>query len=398
METTVIFNKLIDAWEKGCRHIWLEGGTAASKTYSILQLLIAIASEKQDPLLISCVSETIPHLKRGCIRDFLNILGDSYNPSAFNKTDLIYNFGKVKIEFFSADDPAKQRGARRDVLFLNEANNISYDAFRELDSRTRLRTICDWNPTAEFWFHQNQLGNDPGSYYIHATYQDALNVIPPTVITNILAMGAKDANWENVYIKGLLGKVEGLVYPYFEQIDAMPAGDGFYGLDFGYSNDPTSLVHCLIAGENLYSHELIYEAGLTNDMIAHRMDELGVKRNYAEIFADSSEPKSIEEIHRYGFNIKGCKKGPDSVEYGHQKVRQYKQFWTKDSLNCIKEMRNFRYIKDKDGKFTDKTTHVFSHGIDARRYGLIGMLSPEPREVLAVYDSMQLIPGGMDIR
>ena len=376
METTAIFDKLADAWLKGYRHIWLEGGTAASKTFSILQLLTTIAAKKQDPLLISIVSETVPHLKRGCIRDFLNILGDSYNPLAFNKTDLIYNFGKAKIEFFSADDPAKQRGARRDVLFLNEANNISYEAFRELDSRTRLRMIADWNPVAEFWYHQNQLGNDPGSHYIHATYQDALNVIPPEVIKNILVMGSKDINWENIYIKGLLGKVEGLVYPHFEQINEMPeGGQAFYGLDFGYSSDPTVVVKCIIKGNELYSEELIYEKGLTNDAIAYRMEELGIRKNYDEIFADSAEPKSIEEIHRFGFNIKSCPKGADSVEFGHQKIRQYKQFWTKRSLNCIKEQRNLRYIPDKDGKLTEKTMHMFSHGMDARRYGVVGILN-----------------------
>ena len=373
METTVIFDKLADAWLKGYRHIWLEGGTAASKTFSVLQLLSTVVAKKQDPLLISAVSETIPHLKRGCIRDFISILGDNFNPGMFNKTDLIYNFGKVKLEFFSADDPAKQRGARRDVLFLNEANNISYDAFRELDSRTRLRTICDWNPTAEFWFHQNNLGADPGSCFIHATYLDALNVIPPEVIKNILAMGERDPNWANVYIHGRLGKVEGLVYPFFSQVDCLPQGNVVYGLDFGFSGDPAALVRNVVVGDSLYSQELIYERGLTNQDLAVRMGELGIPKHGDEIYADSAEPKSIEEIYQHGYNIKPCPKGEGSVEFGHQKVRQYKQFWTKDSLNCIKEQRNFRYLSDKNGKLIEKTAHQFSHGTDARRYAIMGL-------------------------
>jgi phage terminase large subunit len=188
-------------------------------------------------------------------------------------------------------------------------------------------------------------------------------------------MGANDPNWAHIYLEGLLGRVEGLVYPYFEQVNEIPAGgQTFYGLDFGYSNDPTVLVRCTIDQDRLYSEELIYQTGLTNDAIAHRMDEVGVKRNHDEIFADSAEPKSIDEIHKFGFNIKPCPKGADSVEFGHQKIRQFKQFWTKNSLNCIKEQRNFRYIADKDGKFTDKTTHTYSHGLDARRYACITYL------------------------
>lgn len=194
-------------------------------------------------------------------------------------------------------------------------------------------------------------------------------------MTNIESNQNKDPNWWNIYGLGLIGKVEGLVYPNFEQVEELPeGGQEFYGLDFGYSTDPTVLVKCVIKSDELYSQELIYETGLTNDAIARRMDELGIKRNYDEIFADSAEPKSIAEILRFEFNIKGCSKGPGSVEFGHQKLLQYKHYWTKDSINCIKEQRNFRYIEDKNGKLTDKTTHNWSHGMDARRYGVVGLV------------------------
>jgi phage terminase large subunit len=363
MQTTVVYEKLAEAWIGGKRHIYLEGGTAASKTISILQLLYLVAKHSKGPLLISCVSESIPHMKRGCLRDLQGpaVMGNDFDFGRFNKTDLTYSFDKAKMEFFSADDPSKQRGARRDILFVNEANNIPYDAFRELDARTRLCTICDWNPTSSFWYYDAELGKSPDATFIHATYKDALNVIPPEVVQNIEAMGARDPNWANVYLHGRLGKIEGLVYPYFEVCDEMPSGDAIFGLDFGYSNDPTALIKTVTRGDVLYSQELIYEAGLTNDAIAHRMDEVGVRRGHDEIFADSAEPKSIDEIARFGFNIKPCPKGADSVEFGHQKVRQLKHFWTKDSLNGIKEQRNFRYVTDKDGRLTDKTTHAWSH-------------------------------------
>ena len=151
--------------------------------------------------------------------------------------------------------------------------------------------------------------------------------------------------------------------------------------------DPTSLTRNVVSNGALYSEELIYESGLTNDAICHRMDEKSVRRSYDEIFADSAEPKSIEEIHRYGFNIKPCPKGADSVEYGHQKIRQLKQFWTKTSLNGIKEQRNFRYIQDKDGKFTEKTTHTFSHLMDARRYACVGHDSSVPIGIHGVHQT-----------
>ncbi len=376
IQTTKIYESNLRAWlnrHNGIRRALNEGGTYSSKTWSILSALYLIAAGAKEHLLISIVSESLPHLKRGCIRDFRAILGDAWDDSAYNKTEQTYKVKLSTIEFFGADESSKIRGPRRDILYLNEANNIPWDTARGLDVRTKLFTFADWNPVSEFWAHEYWVGN-PENEYIHSTYQDALNVLPPEVVKNIES-NKNDPNWWNIYGLGKLGKIEGLVYPHFEQVDGLPTGDYFYGLDFGYSNDPTALTKNVIIGDGLYSQELIYETGLTNDMIAHRMDELGVKRNYDEIFADAAEPKSIDEIKKYGFNIKPCPKGADSVEYGHQKVRQYKQFWTKDSTNCIKEQRNFRYIPDKDGKLTDKTTHVWSHGMDARRYGVIGKIN-----------------------
>jgi phage terminase large subunit len=392
LTTTRIFEELAQAWRNKKRHIWVCGGTASSKTFSILQLLIMIAQNAKSPLLVSIVSESMPHIKRGCLRDFINIMGPTLDSSKFNKTDFIYTFpSKAKIEFFSADQPDKLRGARRDILFVNEVNNISYDAFRELDSRTRLCSIADWNPTSDFWYHEYNLGDDPDSYYIHATYRDALNVVPPEVIKNLLAMGARDPNWANVYLEGQPGKIKDLVYPSFTQVDSLPKGDAFYGLDFGFTIDPTALVKCVILKDELYAKELLYATNLTNSDIAHRMEEAGIRKHYDEIFADSAEPKSIEEIYRYGFNIKGCEKGPGSVEYGHQKIRQFKLFVTKDSLNLIKELRNFRYRPDKDGKLTDKTTHEFSHLLDAVRYAVLGKLDIKTKPLIIS------IAGGNDV-
>jgi phage terminase large subunit len=374
-----------------------EGGTSSSKTYSIMQCLIRIAQTAETPLTISVVSESMPHLKHGAIKDFIDLMGPSFNPSRYNKTEGQYHFDKAIIEFFGADQPAKVRGPRRDILYINEGNNVPWETARGLDVRTGIFTFVDWNPVSEFWAHEHWKGK-PGNEFIHSTYLDARWVLSPQKVHDIEAYRDTDPNWWNIYGLGLIGKVEGLVYPYFEQIDTIPSGGReYYGLDFGYSNDPSVLTRNVIQADKLYSQELFYESGLTNDAIAHKMDELGVKRGYAEIFADSAEPKSIDEIHAYGFNIKPCPKGADSVEFGHQKIRQFKQWWTKTSLNCIKEQRNFRYIQDKDNKLTAKTTHTFSHGMDSRRYAIIGALTTEGEQVV-VYDPLDEVMEEMGMR
>jgi len=390
VRTTKVFKAILQAWNESKRRVKLEGGTWSSKTYSVLQALQVIAEKAEIPLDISIVSESLPHLKQGCIRDFFNIMGEDKDTSPFyNKTDHIYKRPdwKGKSIFFGADDDSKVRGPRRHILFINEANNIPWETARALDIRTELFTILDWNPVGEFWAHENWLEEDVNAYD-HSTYLDALDVIPSSKVTEIESYRDKDPNWWNIYGLGLIGKIEGLVYPVFDQVDFFD-GDVFYGLDFGYSNDPTALIKCSIKGDVLYSQELIYETGLTNQDIANKMVELGIKKRYDEIFADSAEPKSIEEIYRYGFNIKPASKGPKSVEFGHQLVRQYKHYWTKDSINGIKEQRNFRYIQDKNGKLTEKTTHSFSHLMDARRYAMVGKLSPKEEEKIVVLDAMK---------
>ena len=372
MVTTRLFTETLEAWVGGKRRCLHEGGTSSSKTWTILQVLALIAEKAPDPLLISVVSESLPHLKRGAIRDFFNILeeGQDNNP-CWNKTEGLYARPgwKGRIEVFGADDDSKVRGPRRDILFINEGNNVPWETARGLDIRTSRFTIVDWNPVSEFWAHEFWL-NQPENAYIHSTYLDARAVLPAQVIADIESYRETDPNWWNVYGLGRLGKIEGLVHPFFDQVDSLPKGDAFYGLDFGFADDPAVLVANVLVGDSLYSKELIYQTGLTNDVLARQMDLLGVRQGYDEIFADAAEPKSIQEIYDRRFNIKPCEKGSGSVEYGIQKVNQFKQFWTRDSVNCIKEQRNYRYIPDKDGKLTQKITHKWSHGMDARRYAV----------------------------
>jgi phage terminase large subunit len=368
--TTNVFERNMQAYcTPGKRRAINQGGTSSSKTYSILQCLIWIALTFPSKT-ISVVSETFPHLQKGAIRDFKNILGTNFDESSWHSTNSVYTFpsGSI-IEFFSVDDSRKARGPRRDVLFLNEVNNIGYEAYDQLDMRTNEFTFGDYNPVGEFFIHEKGILDDPQNVYIHSTYLDAKEYLPATVVENIESHKDKDPNWWRVYGLGEVGNVEGLVHPYFSLIDSFPVGfDTFYGLDFGFSSDPAALVKCCIINGHLICDELIYEKGLTNDAIARRMDQLGIVKGYDEIWADSAEPKSIMEIHRYGFNIKPVFKAPDSVVTGIQKVNQFKQVWTKRSLNGIKEQRNYRYITDKDGRITNKPIDDFNHLQDARRY------------------------------
>jgi len=339
-----------------------------------LQFLKLILENYKEPLLATVTSESMPHLKGGAIADFKHIMGDEFFEGQFNKTDFIYTFPKSgsRIEFVSADNPGRLTGPRREILFCNEVNNILKDSFEQADMRTRLLTICDWNPTSEFWFHDQQLANDPENAYIHATYLDALEVLPESKRKEIEAWEGKDPNRWRVYGLGLLGKLEGLVYPNFEQVDELPEGDYFYGLDYGFASDPTVLVKNVIIGDKLYSQEMFWNTNaLTNDQISREIDLCHVSRS-SPIYPDPDEPKSAEELRSLGWNMLDAVKGKGSVEYGIKKVNEYYQHWTKDSLNCIKGQRNFRYIEDREhaGRFTDKTTHQWSHGMDSRRYAV----------------------------
>ncbi len=393
MVTTNVFRRNCDAINAGKRRALNEGGTASSKTWSILQLLIQIAESQTSPFLISVVSESFPHLNRGCIRDFKNMMAPVWEVDRWNASSHFYNFGSGVIEFFGLDEPHKATGGRRKILFLNECNNVPYESFLQLDMRTQLFTFCDWNPVGSFWAHDKGMLTDPDNQYIHSTYLDALHVLPQETIRAIIRLKDTDPNAWRIFGLGLMGKIEGLVYPYFSQVDALPQGDCFYGLDFGFSDEPSVLTRHVVHGDALYSEELIFQTHLTNQDLSRRFKDLGLKRNYDVIWADAAEPKSIEEIGRDGWNIKPCPKGEGSVEFGHQKVRQFKQYWTKDSIKCIKEQRNFRYVTDRNGMLTEKTTHQFSHGMDSRRYAVVGQWLEETaaqETVLTYYDPVSI--------
>lgn len=347
----------------------VRGGTSSSKTFSIIPLLIDYAV-KNNGVEISVVAESIPHLRRGAIRDFIKIMQmvGMYKDENYNRSSLTYTFSNGSfIEFFSADQPDKLRGARRDVLFVNECNNIEWESYYQLAIRTRRFIYLDYNPVTEFWVDTELIG-DADSEMIVLTYKDN-EALDESIVKEIEKAKEKAdtssywANWWRVYGLGEIGSLEGVIFSNYEQIDTIPKDARLLGigLDFGYSVDPTAMVEVYQYNDKIILNERCYRTGMVNSDIAKLIPE-GVI-----VYADSAEPKSIEEIRRFGKNIKGVTKGKDSINYGIQVMQSLDFLVTKDSTNLIKELRGYCWDKSKDGTKLAIPTGV-DHIIDSTRY------------------------------
>lgn len=364
----------------------LQGGSSAGKTIAMLLILIDRCQSEKGKLF-SVVSETLPHLKKGAIRDFLNIMEGHgyYNDANWNRTDYIYTFETgCKLEFFSADSPDKVRGPRRDVLFINEANNISYETYTQLAIRTNEDIYLDYNPVAEFWVHDeivNNLNRDTGEPmvdhdFLILTYKD--NEALPENIVKDLESRMNKPGWWKVYGEGQLGEAEGVIYPRWRQIDGVPEGARLerYGLDFGYSNDPTAIVAIYYYNQGYILDEILFQKGLSNKQIA---DTILAQDKQALVIADAAEPKSIDEIRSYGINIQPAVKGQGSVLQGIQIVQDQDISITKRSTNGIKANKNYVWDTDVNGKPLNTPDHFWSDFCDAVRYGMTSLVSLKAR-------------------
>jgi len=346
----------------------IQGGTSASKTISVLLYLIAYAQTDKEKTLTSVVSESIPHLKRGAMRDFKNIMQTHkyWKDDLWNATDSIYTFETgSQIEFFSSDNGDKLRGARRHRLFLNEANNITFEAFEQLEVRTKEFILLDYNPTNEFWVQNELIGKRDDIDFVILTYKD--NEALSFEIVQSIEQRKNRKGWWTVYGEGQLGEVEGKIYRDWNIIDTIPheARLERRGLDFGYSNDPTAIVSAYYYNGGYILHEEVYQKGLSNKQIA---DLLNAFENKCIVVADSAEPKSIDEIKSYGVNIIPAVKGAGSINQGIQFIQEQRISITKNSINLIKEYRNYMWDTDRDGNIINTPIDTYNHILDSVRY------------------------------
>jgi len=347
-----------------------QGGTSSGKTYAILQVLFSKAIA--ETCTITVVGQDIPNLKVGALRDAIDIYNAdkaikqqvvSYNMSgrvfAFNNSSL--------IEFKSYDNEQDAKSGKRDYLFINEANGIPYNVYEQLHLRTRKQTYLDYNPDASFWVHEKVIPL-PSTQLIISDHRHN-PFLSDKIREKIEALKDKDIDLWKVYARGITGRIEGLVLRkwFITKEDFTDKKLIGYGMDFGFANDPSTLIEVRMQDGELYVKELIYETGMTNNDISHRMETLNVSRG-SLIVADSSEPKSIEELRRLRWTIDGVKKGKDSVMFGINLLKGYKINVHSSSKNLIKELEQYKWKVDRAGKSLNVPIDNYDHAIDALRY------------------------------
>lgn len=346
-----------------------QGGTRSGKTYSILQSLVELAWKNKDKgLVITICRKTFPSLRASAMRDFFTIVESQgwYNQASHNKSEGTYQLFGNMVEFISIDQPQKVRGRKRDVLFINEANEIHLEDWRQLVLRTTWRIIIDYNPSDEFhWIYDHVIPRDDADFF-QTTYKDNPHLDQAT-IEEIERLKEVDENFWRVYGLGERGTSRATIFTHWKEVDQIPEGFKLYniGLDFGYTNDPTAIVAIYTDGESYLMDEILYATQMSNQELAKVLREYQVP-----VIADSAEPKSIDEIHKYGVNIHPCQKGADSVRSGIQFMKSKKLLVTSRSVNGIKELRNYKYHEDKNGKLTNQPVDAFNHFVDASRYAI----------------------------
>ncbi|SBW06059.1 terminase large subunit [uncultured Dysgonomonas sp.] len=374
MKTTSVFKRNLQGINERNRYIVNKGSTRSSKTYSILQLLHAIASHSEVPRVISVVSESMPHLKRGCIRDFMDMLQREgmWEQKNWNATDKIYRVNNSIIEFFSADNPGKVHGPSRNILYINECINIDYEVYRQLAIRTTEYIILDCNPCFEFWLDEKVLVM-PEAKLIHSTYRD--NEFLSGAQVREIESNRGDEDWWQVYGEGLTGTRQGVIVRNWDIVQAMPEvyKKRWLGIDFGFTNDPTAIVDIRLANGELWIDELLYAKGYDNLMIAESMRVSGIPRD-TPVIADSAEPKSIKEISAKGWKVEAAQKGKDSINSGISVLNRYRKHVSARSANIINEYRNYCWKTDEFGNVTNTPIDKYNHSIDAQRYVCLNKL------------------------
>lgn len=369
IQTTKIYERIQNAVDDGYTLISEQGSSRSSKTYNTLIWLIVYCLQHSG-ITLSIVRKTLPAIRGSVFRDFKEIVTNMglWTDRSLNKTEMIYNFSNGSmVEFFSTDNEQKLRGRKRHVLYVNEANEISELEWQQLKMRTTQLTIIDYNPsfTDEHWICR--LNEDPRTFHFISTYKDN-PFLEQTIIDEIESLQHKNQSLWQVYGLGQMAIIEGLIFPKVEVVDEIPSHvkSRWFGVDYGFTNDPTAIVEVARAGDTLYVDEIAYATEmLTSDIIRVMKAEIpeGVK-----IWSESADPRLVAEIHRAGLNIYPVRKYKGSIEAGIQKMLEFKICITARSLNVKKEFKNYTYAQDRDGKWLNTPIDCYNHAIDAVRY------------------------------
>lgn len=356
--------------EDGYRTFVNQGGTSSGKTFTIMQVLFYYAMTQPNVVITVC-GQDLPNLKVGALRDAKTIISGSEWMMNFFQVNESGHYiagenGSI-IEFNSYGDAQDAKNGKRDYLFVNEANGVSYEIYWQLAIRTRKKVYIDYNPSAKFWVHNEVIGTQ-GTRLIISDHRGNV-FLTDEEHERIESISDKEL-WK-VYARGLTGKLSGLIFPNFNIVDEMPnrveCKIHGYGLDFGFTNDPTALIECAIAHGELWTNQIIYSTGMTNPMIASEAKNNNITKR-DKIVADSAEPKSIAEIKNEGLWIVATTKGTDSISIGIDILHRYKWNVTRHSIGLINELNSYKYKVDKDGKQTNSPVDKWNHAIDAVRY------------------------------
>jgi phage terminase large subunit len=366
INTTITFENLLESNSRVTQHI---GGTRSGKTYAILQFLIV--EGLKSPQNITVVRRTIPSLKRTVIKDFTDIVKGLgiWREDDYNISDRIYRLGESNVQFVNSDDPEKLRGLKSDILFIDEASEIDEESYFQLSIRTSGKIILAYNPTISPYHWLRQMGD---CERFVTTYKDNI-YLPTEMVKAIEELEFKNPKYWTIYGKGEFAPNEKAIFK-FDLVDDIDADFVGFGMDFGFSNDPTTLCAVYKTGDNLYLEELIYERGLVTSDIVKKLTDLNIDKSH-EIWCDSAEPRLIEEIYRSGFNAKAVTKGKDSIKFGISVMNNYNIYIDKKSQNLINEMYAYQYSTDKYGYTTDNPEGGLDHLIDAARYVAMMKLS-----------------------
>lgn len=370
------FVKLETAYQKGYTTASLQGSARSSKTYSVVQWLVNRCISVPNTT-VSIVRATLPAIKRSVFRDFIEIISNwgIYNPRNLNKSELVYHFDNGSwIEFFSCENEQKLRGPKRQILYVNEANEISYIEWQQLQMRTTMFSIIDYNPSfsEEHWI--NQVNDERKTCWWISTYKDN-PFLEQRIIDEIESLQKKNPSLWRVYGLGLRAIVEGLVFPNFQIVNYMPTETmrhRYIGMDFGYTNDPTAIVEVRIYGKDLYINELCYKTHMLSSDIVKKLKE---QQNWSpEIISESADPRLIDEIYNAGLDIKPVHKYGGSIEAGITKMQEYNIKITRTSNDIIKEFRNYTYRQDKEGKWLNEPIDAYNHAVDSVRYVILSKI------------------------